>query len=372
MRCVFLLALAGCAALAQNESARYQAAQTALNEHRWQDAADILKTFAPNAPLRDSALYWQAFALARLGRGEESAAAIDELRRSYPTTLWAHDAKALEAGLPPEVPVYQEYTQIDDLRLLARRDPKAAVERATEIIEQPNTQKFKDQTILAIEAAGLEAVRPLFERVGRGQLNPSLAGRAQFFFAREDPDLLVEIYRSSKVIGIKSYVDAALANYQRRKQLAQIAREEPDAQRREVVLRRLISSGGDADAAEILRTEASAQLKQRIGAVLADEAKKFAASLAALRDASSNPAARSKAALGVALRGDQSVTDLLASVYRSDRDPGVREAAITALGLRQAYSTLEALGREETDLALKRKLVETLMRSDDYVRQMWK
>src|ERR1700722_6347035 len=80
-----------------NEDGLYQRAQTALDNHRWQEAFDgFTEVIARGGSRVEGALYWKAYALNKLGRRDEALAAIAELRKSYAGSRWLEDAKVLE------------------------------------------------------------------------------------------------------------------------------------------------------------------------------------------------------------------------------------------------------------------------------------
>lgn len=68
-----------------------------LNENRWEEAAAkydaVIKNGAGNTP---GALYWKAYALVKMGRREEAANSVAELKRRFPTSRWNRDAEALK------------------------------------------------------------------------------------------------------------------------------------------------------------------------------------------------------------------------------------------------------------------------------------
>src|SRR5262249_36550434 len=47
-------------------------------------------------PRAEGALYWKAYALNKLGRRDESLATLAQLEKSYPSSRWMNDAKALQ------------------------------------------------------------------------------------------------------------------------------------------------------------------------------------------------------------------------------------------------------------------------------------
>src|SRR4029453_11554111 len=77
---------------------RYDRAQELLDDGKWEQAA---QRFAQVAELKgsraDAALYWQAYALNRQGQRPESLQVIAGMIKSYPSSRYVAQAKALEA-----------------------------------------------------------------------------------------------------------------------------------------------------------------------------------------------------------------------------------------------------------------------------------
>ena len=75
----------------------YNEGTQALNESRWDDAVakfdDVIRNGSGNTA---GAFYWKAYALTKLGRREEAAQNVSELKRRFPTSRWNRDAAALK------------------------------------------------------------------------------------------------------------------------------------------------------------------------------------------------------------------------------------------------------------------------------------
>src|SRR5205823_10809484 len=102
----------------------------------------------------DGALYWKAYALNRLGRRDEAAAAIAALRRDYPNSRWLNDAQALEveARQNSGQPVSPSDESNDDLKLIAinsilRGDPDRAVPLLEGILKSTGSPRLKDRAM---------------------------------------------------------------------------------------------------------------------------------------------------------------------------------------------------------------------------------
>src|SRR4051812_40817837 len=78
----------------------YDRGTHALDKRDWGEAVARFTAAAGSGSSRaDGALYWKAYALAKLGRNTEAKATIDELSRSYAQSRWLNDAKALEVEI---------------------------------------------------------------------------------------------------------------------------------------------------------------------------------------------------------------------------------------------------------------------------------
>ena len=75
----------------------YQRGLSALDNHRYDQALDdFTEVVTRGGNHVDGALYWKAYTLNKLGRRDDATAAIAELRKSYASSRWLDDAKALE------------------------------------------------------------------------------------------------------------------------------------------------------------------------------------------------------------------------------------------------------------------------------------
>jgi TolA-binding protein len=82
---------------AQRLDEAYEDGQEALEEGRWQRAAErFAQVIAANGPRTDAAMYWRAYALDRMGQKADALTAVAELIKRYPSSRWLADARALE------------------------------------------------------------------------------------------------------------------------------------------------------------------------------------------------------------------------------------------------------------------------------------
>jgi hypothetical protein len=112
----------------------YSAGQGALDNRQWDQAVVYFnQVISQNTARVDGALFWKAYALGKLGRRDEANATIAELRKSYASSRWLDDAKALELEVRQASgqTVSPESESDDDLKLMAlngimQSDPERA------------------------------------------------------------------------------------------------------------------------------------------------------------------------------------------------------------------------------------------------------
>ena len=99
----------------------YRAARNALNEGKYRDAATLFRrvvTRYPDSAYGPDALYFEAFALARLGSDRDlraALAALDERRQKFPQASQGGDVGALEAQIEGKLARRGDLEQLESL-----------------------------------------------------------------------------------------------------------------------------------------------------------------------------------------------------------------------------------------------------------------
>src|SRR6185295_11078502 len=157
----------------------------------------------------DGALYWKAYALGRLGKRDEANAAIAELRKSYATSRWLDDAKALELELRQASgqSVSPEAESDEELKLMAinglmQSDPERAIPLLESQLKGSATPKVKRNTLFVLAQSNSPKAQALIEQIARGGANPDLQIKAiSYMDQRRRPNnnaqVLSEIYTST-------------------------------------------------------------------------------------------------------------------------------------------------------------------------------
>ncbi|MGH8083772.1 MAG: hypothetical protein ACREPV_00655 [Lysobacter sp.] len=246
---------------------------------RFKNLENLLRRSEPS--VADAAIYWQAYALARAERGDETAAAVARLRREFPNSHWN-----------------------DAARLLRRDD--AAVGNAV-------GSGAHDEALLAtlMSLPPAQAI-PGLVAVLQGQHPPQQKTRALFVLSQiDDPGAVAQVVavargrdralraEAVRLLGVIGATD----------EFREVYAAARDAAGKRQVLNAMGVAGADAALADVARNDSNVELR-----------------VDALR------------ALGVS--GN---TEVLAEVARSDTDSRTRREAIRALGVANGTRPLLAL-----------------------------
>ncbi len=295
----------------------YRQAMRALESREWAQAAERFSEAASEGgPRTEGALYWKAYALNKLGQRGEAQAALEELRKSYPSSRWLNDAKALEVEIRQAAgrPVSPETEPDEDLKLLAlnalvQSDPERAAPILEKFLKGPYSPKLKERALFVLSQSGSPKSMSMLAAAAR-EGNPELQMKAIHYLGimgkKENRQLLAEIYASSSDTAVKR---------------------------------------------EILRSFLAAGDWERLAALAKDE---------------KVPELRAEAIRQLGMMGPRT-GETLASLYASDSDAAVRREILNALFVQGNARALIDAARKETDPNLKREAVKRLsqMRSKE-------
>lgn len=347
----------------------YNAGTEALDEHRWELAIEKFSAFAKeNKTHADGALYWIAYAQNKLGRRPEALATLAELRKSYPASRWLNDAQALDLEVRQSSgqSVSPESESSDDLKLivinsLMNSDPEHALPLLEKVLQGTQPLPVKERALFVLSQNSSPQAREILAQVARGKGNPDLQRKALedlgLFGGKESRQTLAEIYASSNDPAVKRTILHSFMVGGDRDRVLAAAKGETDPNLRREAINELGVMGAQNELWELYQKEASVEVKQAIvqGMFIGGNYDK----LAELARTEKNQELRGTAIRNLGLMGSRT-TDLLVSIYQSDKDPNDRRAVIQALFLQGNAKALIDLARKETDHALKRDAVEKL------------
>jgi len=313
---------------ASRDDRLYANGQRALDRSQWDEALEAFTRVAANGGSRaDGALYWKAYALDKLGRRDEAAAALADLRKSYANSRWLNDASALEIEIKQAAGqnVSPESQPDDELKLMAlnalvHSDPDRALPLLENLLKSAQSPRLKERALFVLAQSDAPRAQQLLEQVARGSANPDLQLTAINYMGaalrkKGNNQILVDIYNSSSDVNVKRAALNMLAATGNADQLLQVVKTEKSPELRAEAVRRLFSRPETGDA--------------------------------------------------------------LVSLYASDLDKQVKGAIADTLFAQRNAKALVDLARKETDSAMKRDLVRRLSsmqskEATDYLMELLK
>lgn len=224
----------------------------------------------------DGAMYWKAYTLGKLGRKQDGLNTLADLQRTYPSSRWLNDAKALEVELRASngQPVKPDQETDDELKLMAlnglvMQQPDRAMPALEKILQGSASPKLKERTLFVLAQSGTPAAQDLLVKIARGTAgNPDVQLKAiellGVFKGPKNTALLMDIYKSNPDPGARRRVLQGLMIAQDKQHLAEIARSETNLDLRRTAIQDLGVTGGQAELVQLYGSEQSTDIKQAI------------------------------------------------------------------------------------------------------------
>ncbi|MEK6397254.1 MAG: HEAT repeat domain-containing protein [Terriglobus sp.] len=228
----------------------YARGTQALDQQRWQDAITSFdRVIDAKGKKVDSALYWKAYALNKLGRDSLVSSTCTQLATSYSSSPWNKDCAALNpaASTNGKMRVYfrgedgrrdrDEIGSEADLRALAlnallNRDPALAMPMIRNILTGNGSPELKHRALGMLGQNQSPEAKALLRDVALGKIAPEEQRRAiqmmGVFQGKAANDTLAEIYRTSSDMQIKRAVISAFFISGDATRMVEMARTEKD------------------------------------------------------------------------------------------------------------------------------------------------
>lgn len=307
----------------------YASGQRALDRSQWDQALSNFSQVADHAGTRaDGALYWKAYALNKLGKRDDAAAAIAELRKSYPKSRWLDDASALEVqirqsagqNVPPEGQPDEEL-KLMALNALVNSDPDRAVPLLENLLKGSQTPRVKERALFVLAQNNSPRAQQVLEQFARGGGNPDLQLTAINYLGIQgrkqgNTQFLMDVYTAATDEGVKR-----------------------------AVLRAFMVAGDNDHLLQAVKAEKSPQLR----------------------------------AEGIHMLGAKAEnSDALAAMWAGEQDKQVKRAIMDMLTAQRNAKALVDLARKEPDMQLKLEIVTRLStmknskEAQDYLMELLK
>ncbi len=356
------------------DSSLYDRGQKALDDHHYDQALDCFtEVVSRGGPKADGALYWKAYTLNKLGRRDDALAAISQLRTSFPNSHWLEDAKALELEVKQASgkPVSPETESDDDLKLmalngLAQSDPARAFPLLEKLLKGPASPKLKKNAVYVLAINTSPQAQQLLEQIARGNSNPDLQLTAIGYMLRnkQTPNrtqTLFDIYGSTNDVAVKREIISALRSNNDADHLMQIYKTEKDDDLRRQAISGLGQQPGNQDLWKLYQGETTAEGKLMILDGMRSNNNNTEA-LAQVARTDSDPKVRTRAIQALSSARPANLDDTLVTLYTNDQDPQVKRTIIQELGSQRDAKALVAVFHKESNLDLKKSILNQLDR----------
>jgi hypothetical protein len=358
-----------------SEQFTYQRGLAALDSGKWQAAVDAFdRVIKAGGAKTDGATYWKAYAQNRLGQRSEALATLDGLLKKSPNSRWAGDAKALQVEVRQAggQPVRPEQESDEELKLLAIRgllntDAERAVPMLDALLQSNAAPKLKEQALFVLGMSESPKAREILVGVAKGRGNPDMQLAAIKYLgyrnAEQNRPLLVDIYKSTTDIDVKRRVIEALSGtsgqyvYALADAYGSTMRVTADAARASAA-----AAAIQNDLWALYQSESELKLKQqRVQALARAQSDKVLDLARAEKDLE----LRKTAIQSLGMMKSPKTGELLMSLYRDEKDPGLKKAIIRGLYTQHNVTALVQIARQETDPAVKKDVVEKLSTMKD-------
>lgn len=369
------------AAGTSREADLYEDGTDAIDDERWNDAVQAFRSIAQMKSSRaDGALYWMAYALNRSGRRAEALAALDGLKKSYPSSKWLNDAKALEieARQAGGERVRPENIKDDDLKMIAIKslmhtDPEKAYPLLEKIVKGSSERKIKERALFILAQSPSPRAQTLIADVARGRANPELQKDAVKYIGihggEKNRAVLAEVYASSQNREVRKQVLQAFMIANDKERVHTAAKSEKDAELREKAIQLLGVMGARQELASLYAAETSRGVKEKIiqGLFISDDAER----LGNLARTEQDAGLRREAIRKLGLIGPKTASTLLA-LYAAEPTVEVKKTVIEAFFLQDNARALIDLSKKETNQALRTEALRklSLMNDDEALAYM--
>jgi len=351
--------------------AQYQRARQAIERAQWSQAVQQFTQLSQAwAPRADAATYWRAYSLDKMNRHAEALAAVGELFKSFPTSRWVVDARALELQVRQRSgqPVTVE-TGDDELKLLAiqglqQNDPARALPLLVKVINDVGSLRLKERALFVLSQSAAPEARATIVKVATGaNNNPELQVKAvQYIAMSSQPGrvtVLNNLYATASDVEVKRQVLRGFALAGDRQRVFTVAQSEKSPELRTEAVQQLGMLGARDELWQMYQKEPVVDVKRGILAALAISG--ATSRMIEVVTTERSPELRVSAVRHLGMMGGKAAADTLVNAYGKESDVQVRRAVIETLSFDNGNGdVLVSLARKETNPELRRELVRRL------------
>ena len=350
---------------------QYERGQRAMDKRDWAGAVDNFGEAAASGKGRaDGALYWKAYALIRLGRGQEAASILDELAQSHPQSRWLNDAKALRLEIAQAAgrPVSPEDSSDDELKIMAinglmQSDSERSIPLLEKILLNQSSPKLRERALFVLSQSESPKAREVVARVAKGGSNPDLQMIAVrslgVYGSKENRQILADVYSASTDPAVKKQILNSYMVSGERERLFAIAKSDPVLEMRKHAVRYLGVMGANAQLESMYAAESSAEIRSQImqAMFVGGNTRK----LIEIAKTEKEPALRERAIRHLGTMNNAEAADALVAIYAAaGGDTELRKKILQSLFVQGNVKHLVEVARKESNPELRRAAVQHL------------
>lgn len=348
---------------------QYEAGQEALENAQWARAAERFRQVVNAKQSRvDAAMYWLAYAQGKLAQHADALATLSELTKTFPSSRWLGDARALEIELRQSAgqPVRPEAQADEELKLLAiqglqNSDPAQAVPMLQKFLQGSQSPRLKERALFVLAQSSSPEARKVITDIARGNANPDLQRKAIQYIGmsdRESRQVLSEIYQASADVDVKRQILRAYMISGDRERVLAAATGEKTPELRQEAVRQLGVMGARDELRQLYQKETTVEVKRQILQALFVGGD--ATRLIELANSEPNAELRRVAVRHLGTMGASRTGEALVSLYQKEKDPEIKRTVVQALFVQGNAESLVAIARKETDIEMRKDLVQKL------------
>jgi hypothetical protein len=257
----------------------YTVGTHAMDEHRWPDAVSAFdKVINEKGKRVDSALYWKAYSLKKLGKTQLAVATCDQLHAQFADSRWNKDCVVLSVDstvdsyamadqmklsvneVHPTVKIAPFNVYMDggdsgvargsdeDLKMLAlnsllNRDPTTALPLLRGILSGNQPPNVKKHALFVLAQSKSPEAESILHDAALGKLDPQLQGEAiramAVFQGKRANDTLAEVYSTTTDTKIKKSIISAMFITQDAARMVEMAKSEKDLELKRTIVSQL-------------------------------------------------------------------------------------------------------------------------------------
>jgi hypothetical protein len=332
--------------------------------------ADFSQVASRNGPRADGALYWKAYALGKLGRRDEAVAGIAELRKSFASSRWLDDAKALELELKQASgqSVSPESETDDELKLMAinglmQSDPERAMPLLERQLKGSASPRVKRNALFVLAQSTSPKAQALIEQIARGGANPDLQLKAISYMTERrhanNDQILGEIYVATTDISVKKAVLMAWVAGKEKDRLLQAAKSEKAPELRDIVFSYLGNNPGTPELWQLYGAETDPEAKRQLLRHMYNHSNSERLLEVFRTEKDRNLQMEALRVLGSQSNG-LNTGDALVAIYGTAQETQIKQSIVDALSSHRDAKALVAIARLEKDPKMKLRIVERL------------